>query len=281
MITKDDFQLCESATEEDLKTGTFKDGYSYKEADWKAQVKFDGERIMCAVIDKDVILINRRGKPCNFHFEDVVENVKALELPDCIIDGEIISRDDDFSKLQRRALTKSAAKIAVLREEIPVKYMVFDVLQIGGVAITNKPLRERLVLLKELFAGREIVLEKGFVELAETGSVNDMLEKAHKEDREGVIIKHLDGIYEGKRSRNWRKVKFFLEGLLMVTKYEENPKGLTVEDNDGNRVAVLGAQHKAVKDAIDKNGQVEIQIQYLEKTAEGRLRFPSFRGLKE
>ena len=109
-----------------------------------------------------------------------------------------------------------------------------------------------------------------------------MYEKAKKENREGIIIKRIGNYsnYENRRSNNWLKCKFFLTIQLEVIKYEENPKGIRVEDKDGNALQI-SKDFEKVKELIDKNGKAIINIQYLEKTAENRFRFPSFRGLVE
>jgi len=272
MITAQDFMLCESTTEQDLS--------NFDKTKWIAQEKKDGERIIAVVINHDTILVNRRGKICNFHFEEVVEDLKKLD--DSIIDGEIISLEDDFNKLQRRALTKDRDKLKLLQTEIPVKFMVFDVLAIGGVQkqnlITNKPLKDRIEILKQLFDGKQF----NHTELLEWGNINDIFDKAKKLNREGIVIKDLNGCYEGRRSKSWIKCKFFKEKDIVFTKYEVNPNGIRVENDEGIAVQVAGReQSKEVKEILDKEGKVELTIQFLQETEDKKLRFPSCRGIKD
>jgi len=261
------FMLCQSTTEEESK--------NFADTDYQAQIKYDGERIIAVIIDKEVILINRRGKICNLHFQEIVEDLKVL--PNCIIDGEIISLDDDFSKLMKRAMTKTPSKLIPLQTEVPIKYMVFDVLGIGKA--TNKinlPLRDRITELNGLFHG----LEFKHTEIAKYGNIPNMLIQAHEEKREGLIIKNLNALYEGRRSEGWKKLKFFQETTLIVTKFTENPKGIRVEDDKGNACQIAGEQCNEVKEKINSNGSAEIYIQYLTQNTEThRFRFPSYRGL--
>lgn len=267
MITKDIFQLCNSINEvEALNKGLNNPNYL-------ANIKFDGERIIAIVLDEDVILMNRRGKVCNIHFREIVEDLK--KLPNCILDGEIISLDDDFNMLMKRAMTKTLHKLKDLEKEVPVKYMVFDCLKIDNTDIRHKPLSDRIIGLNGLFHG----LNFTSLELAEYGDIKDMLAKAKKEDREGLIIKDMTACYESRRTDNWKKLKRWCEGTLKAIKYEENPKGITLEDDKGNRVSCLGEQSKEVKHILDSKGEVKVYVQYLEKTADDRMRFPSFRGL--
>lgn len=266
MISKDIFQLCNSIDEEQA--------LKLDSEDYQANYKFDGERIIAIVIDNDVILVNRRGGICNFHFKEVVEDLKKLK--NCIIDGEIISFDDDFNKLQRRGHTKNKLKMKELEKEIPVKYMVFDCLKREDRDIRQTPLKSRLVELQGLFNN----LSFTNVELVEYKPISEMLVTAKAKDKEGLIIKDMYANYESKRTDNWKKLKFWCEGTIKVIKYSENPKGIRAEDSLGNAVQIAGEQSNEVKDLIDKQGEVEICIQYLEKTAENRFRFPSYRGLK-
>jgi ATP-dependent DNA ligase len=270
MVTKEIFMLCESTNEEEA--------LQLDKEKYKANRKYDGIRLICIKTDKEVLLMNRRGKECSFHFQEVAEDIKKLP-PFTIVDGEVISYDDDFNKLQRRAHTLDKVKQATLQKEIPVKFVMFDILQLNNVNIMNLPLHERVVKLNEMFIGLNGVT--GFLEVAEYGEIDEMLRKARSEDREGIIIKDMDSVYESKRSKSWKKLKFWIEKNISVIKYEPMPnnKGITVEDDQGNRVAVLGGQSLELKKLIDNNKKVEINVQALEITKDGRMRMPSFRGL--
>jgi hypothetical protein len=52
-----------------------------------------------------------------------------------------------------------------------------------------------------------------------------------------------------------------------------------LEDDKGNAVQCSGGQSVEVKKILDTENKVEIYVQYLEKTKDGRMRMPSFRGL--
>jgi ATP-dependent DNA ligase len=272
------FMLCGSTTEIQEQE-KFDDKDNEYDRYNTSNIKYDGERVMAIKKDADVILLNRRGSIVNSHFREVVEAFKGLSDDDFIIDGEIISTTDDFNALQKRALTKNPTKIKYLQEEIPVVYMVFDILQKGEDDYTNyygQTLRGRLKVLTEMFKDKTI----NFVKLAEFKPVKEMLAQAKAENREGIIVKNWDShYYKGQRGEEWKKLKFFEETILKVVRYSENPKGIRAEDEGLNAVQIAGGQSKDVKYLIDTQGYAEINIQFLEKTAEGRFRFPSFRGL--
>ncbi len=246
------------------------------EANYTSNIKFDGERILAVIIDEEVILVNRRGKICNFHFEEIVEDLKQIK-ENCIIDGELISVDDDFTKLQSRAMTKTASKIKELTKTIPLKYMVFDVLKVDTRELFNTPLKDRIIELENLFMGKKFKN----TEMAKYKPIAEMLEQAKQEKREGIMVKDLNGLYEcGKRSSVWNKIKFFQEIDIIFDKYIPNPSGIKVISKDGLvSCQVAGIENSAeVKNLIDKNGFVELTIQYLTKNPVNQhLRFPSFK----
>lgn len=115
--------------------------------------------------------------------------------------------------------------------------------------------------------------------MAEYKPIKEMLEQAHKEDREGVVVKALNMPYLHKRSRAFLKCKFFEETTIKICRYTENPKGIRAEDDEGNALQIAGSQCEEVKRLLDTQKEVEINIQFLEKTIEGRYRFISYRGL--
>ena len=169
-------------------------------------------------------------------------------------------------------ITKDMSKLKRLQTEIPLKYMVFDVLRVKDNLITSKPLKERKEELKKLFENKQFK----YTELLEWGDIKTIFAKAKTGDNEGIVVKNLNGVYEHRRSREWLKCKFFLEKDIVFTKYEVNPNGIRVENNEGIAVQIAGReQSEEAKQLLDKNGKIEISVQYLEETEDKKLRFPS------
>lgn len=268
-LNKDVFMLCKGMTTDEAEkiTPTHKDYSKYT-----ANIKFDGERIIGVVLNGEVILMNRNGKICNFNFKEVVEDLGSL--PNCIIDGEIISRDDDFTKLMTRARVSNPIKLKQREKDVPIKYMVFDVIKVDDVDCRGMELRERIEKLKKLLDQKETEN----LEIAEYNKIDVMFNRAKAEDREGIIGKDLSGKYESKkRSPNWLKIKFFKETEFTAISYTPNPAGIRVEDSLGRSCQVSGKQHEEVKDLLDNNGEVKICIQYLSQAKNGNYRFPSYK----
>jgi len=257
------FMLCEKITEQEVK---------YLNGEYLANIKYDGERIMAIKKDGDIFLINRRGNIVNDRFEEVVNALKSLPL-NIVLDGEIISYNNKFEDLQRRALTKDKAKQKILINQIPCFYMVFDILSWGNEDLKFKPLKERLNFMQEEWFFNPIIKKVEYI------PIDICLKKSRDMNGEGIIIKNMQGRYETRRSKNWLKLKFFHEQVLTFITYTKNNAGIRCEDKNGNVVQVAGEQSNKVAELIDKNGSVQLEVQYLTISKEGRMRFPSCRGV--
>ena len=119
------------------------------------------------------------------------------------------------------------------------------------------------------------------LDIARYYEIFEVLEKARNDGREGIVLKKMDSKYIGNRSNDWLKCKFFKETEIVLQSYTPNNAGIRCEDAQQNAVQISGEQHKEVKEFLDNDGECEVYIQYLEKTKDGRLRFPSYRGLTD
>jgi len=264
---KDIFMLCESIQDKEELKKLDRNRY-------KANTKFDGCRCIAVKKGKDIILFGRRNTIYNTKFREVVEALKLINF-DFMIDGEVTDFTNNFNLLQKRALTKNLDKIKELEKEIPVKYMIFDILSFGEKSLTNEPLHKRLNLLRNLLSNNK----SQHLELVEYGEIDDLLALAISNNGEGIVIKDMFGIYESKRSKGWCKHKLFKETTITITGYTENPAGIRATDNENNVVQISGNQSNEVKQILNDVGYATINIQYLELTKENRFRFPSYRGL--
>jgi DNA ligase-1 len=184
---------------------------------------------------------------------------------DAILDGEIVAweqpgRARPFSVLQQR-LGRKKVSDRMLRE-IPVAYLVFDVLYADGKLLIDRPLRERERVLDELLeamndihhGGREtrrakdlqsqlsfgMEEEKAIVNIIRTPvfrarspqELEDLFGAAQARGNEGLMIKDLESAYTpGKRGKSWLKMKRELATLDVVV--------TAVEYGHGKRVGVL------------------------------------------
>jgi DNA ligase-1 len=159
-----------------------------------------------------------------------------------------------FSTLQRRLGRKRVSE--ALQREVPVAYLVFDVLFADGELLLDRPLNQRGAILTDLLARPRLELAhaapaqaKLFSAEPETqphapilrAPVNrahspEALEKlftaARKRGNEGLMIKDLNSPYTpGRRGKSWLKMKRELATLDVVV--------TAVEYGHGKRIGVL------------------------------------------
>ena len=225
--------------------------------------KYDGIRAQAHISGGEVKFFSRTRDEITESFPELPGAVAGLPQ-DAILDGEIVAWEEPgrarpFSVLQQRFGRKKVSE-RMLRE-IPVAYLVFDVLYSGGELLIDRPLRERAHILDELLAkerthhgdaearrrtGTQEKLIFGGDEEIEAASIvrapvfqaktprelEELFAAAQTRGNEGLMIKDLDSAYTpGKRGKSWLKMKRELATLDVVV--------TAVEYGHGKRVGVL------------------------------------------
>ena len=99
-------------------------------------------------------LLSRNDKDVTATYPELRELAEALGARQVILDGEIVAMDDagrpSFGALQPRMHVTQAAQVRRLMGEIPVTYLIFDVLYLDGRPTVDLPYTERRALLESL-----------------------------------------------------------------------------------------------------------------------------------
>lgn len=171
---------------------------------WTFELKYDGYRLMAQTTPTGAALKTRNGANATTWFPEVAKGLYELALPDCVFDGEVCVLDQygrtDFNQLHARARARRHKPGTAA-----VAYAIFDVLVFRGRNVCALPLRERQVLLEEVFErpGSSLLRVTGF-----QGEGNWLFEQACGLELEGIVGKRLDSPYlPGERSPSWVKVK--------------------------------------------------------------------------
>jgi DNA ligase-1 len=214
--------------------------------------KYDGIRAQLHKSGREVRLYSRDLHDVSGQFPEVVES--AVDLPwDGILDGELLAYKDGvvmpFQSLQARLGRKSPS--AAIREEVPVIFVAFDVLGVGGGGedevdpLLRVPLDERRARLATL--DLPLADEGGGFALSHLVSVDsaDGLEAAFADARgrrnEGLMVKDpRSGYSPGRRGLGWLKMKKALATIDCVV--------VGVEVGHGKRHGVLSDYTFAVRD---------------------------------
>jgi len=168
-------------------------------ADWVHEIKFDGYRVQMRIEDGKAVLKTRKGLDWTPKFATVA--TAAAELPDSIIDGEVVALDEngapDFAALQA-ALSEEKTQNLV--------FFAFDLMWSEGRDLRQETLAARKARLKEMLErhGDGVVIR--YVEHFETGG-DAVLKSACKLSLEGIVSKAAGATYVSGRSESWTKAK--------------------------------------------------------------------------
>jgi DNA ligase D-like protein (predicted ligase) len=285
---------------------------------WIFERKLDGMRVIASRAGEKVRLRSRNDLDAAGSFPEVVEAFESLDLPDFVVDGEVVAFDGaqtSFALLQRRMHVSDPAKAR--RSGVTVFYYVFDLLHLDGHSTRGLPLRERKALLRDLLDWQDPLRftrhrnadgEAYFVEACQKGW-------------EGLIAKRSDAPYRSGRTPDWLKFKceqgqeFVIGGwtdprgarsgfgALLLGYYDETGAlryaGKVGTGFDGTRLADITKRLQALstpRTAYDVStlptGQawrrsthwvvpeLVAQIAFGEWTRDGQLRHPRFQGLR-
>ncbi|MDQ6839477.1 MAG: non-homologous end-joining DNA ligase, partial [Actinomycetota bacterium] len=275
---------------------------SGRRTDWVYERKLDGLRTIAVRNGNDVELWSRNHQRFTHRFPDVVRALRNLAPRTFTIDGEIVAFDGErtsFGLLQRGT---GAAAV----------YCAFDLVQLLGRDTTGLPLADRKRLLAQALEGVPGVVRT--VDALE-GAPDRLLAGACRSGWEGLVAKRLDSTYRPGRSGDWRKLKCSASQELVVGGWTD-PSGsrsglgalLLGYYDDGDlryagkvgtgfndqelralraRLDDLGVDASPFADTVRVKGShwsrpdLVAAVSFTEWTSDGRLRHPSFDGLRE
>ena len=101
------------------------------------EYKWDGVRALCFWDGHRLRLLSRNQLDITHRYPELLALGKALGSQAAVLDGEILALDDSgrpsFARLQRRMHIEDAGRVERLTREVPVWYVLFDVLYAGAV----------------------------------------------------------------------------------------------------------------------------------------------------
>lgn len=279
---------------------------------WIHEIKLDGYRMQLRRDGNSVTMRSRNGKDWTARFPGLVEQARRLDARRVLLDGEVVHMDEEgrtsFSGLVDQLGRGARADVA---------YLAFDLLYIEGEDWTGKPLLLRKERLGQLLDYAKMVAIRYSDHVAGQGEA--MYREACRRELEGVVSKLADGAYHSGRSREWVKVKCVARQELVLCGYTPSSASrdqigsliLGVHDRDGvlryaGRVGTgfTAEQRRELRRMLDARKQRQSpfagplrerglgdarwaapelvgEVAFTEWTEDGRLRHPSFQGLRE
>jgi bifunctional non-homologous end joining protein LigD len=189
---------------------------------WAYEMKWDGVRAVGYLERGALRLVSRNDLDITPAYPEVlglVDGVDGTLLAGSgrlVVDGELVAFDDrgrtSFERLQERMHVRDAAAARRLSVDVPVTYLIFDVLHAGETSTLDLPYTDRRELLDELAAaGLDGPAGAAWrVPPALTGVGVDVFAASREAGMEGILAKRRESRYRpGHRSPDWRKIKHF------------------------------------------------------------------------
>ena len=256
------------------------------------------------VLDGEIVALDERGEPAGFQNLQGRIHLKTPRLAP--------SRDTET----RRRGDKEPEDLRVSESPSPVAVIFFDILRDGDEDLRGLPLKDRRTRLEALFAR----VSHPCIRLSEqiTGNGSELHSRAQAHGWEGLIAKRLSAPYQsGRRTPEWRKLKLIRHQTCVIGGWTE-PRGsrpffgalLLGVYTDAGGLQYIGHTGAGFTDA--ELGRVWKQLQALktrtcrfmtvprtnekphwvkpelvaevkftEWTADGKLRHPTYLGLRD
>jgi bifunctional non-homologous end joining protein LigD len=284
------------------------------EDDWGFEIKWDGIRAVLYSGKRDMKLENRNLRDITFKYPEL-HPLKGL---DAIVDGEIVALDDNgrpsFERLQGRMHLSTEPAVRARMNEIPARFMAFDLIWHKGRDLTDLPYTERRARLEALDLNGDSWQTPSW----RIGEGSELLEAARAQQLEGVMAKRLTSPYcPGKRTQHWLKIKvkqnqeFVIGGWqpgegrrlstlgsLLVGYYDDGAFRYAGKVGTGFKEKDLRMLIKELKARERKTSpftpppspprgvifaepELVAELEFTEWTREGILRNPAYKGLRD
>jgi bifunctional non-homologous end joining protein LigD len=280
------------------------------------EVKWDGVRALAYSDHGHWRLEGRNGSDFTPRYPELRELSRRLGSRRVVLDGEVVALGDDgrpsFERMQQRMHLASESAVRRRMRDLPVTYIVFDLLYLDGHHTLPLAYEERRELLEQL----ELDGPAWRTPAYHRGEGSALLEATRRMGVEGVVAKRLDGPYEpGRRSSGWIKVKNVHTQDVVVGGWTVGEGGrskslgaLAVGVMDGDRLVYSGKVgtgftettlstlmrdleplrrdespfdgRQPPKGTIFAEPSLVAEVEYREWTTAGTLRAPSFKGVR-
>ncbi len=277
--------------------------------DWAFEIKWDGYRLAVHVEPSSVRILTRGGHDWTHRFPAIEAAAKALGPTTMILDGEAVVLDEagrsNFGMLQAALGGRGGKRVAG-----EALFFAFDLLYFDGHDLRGMEQQERRQILEDaLHDGGSIIRLSDEIE----GDGAAILAQACKFMLEGIIAKNRRAPYRSGRTGDWLKLKCTQSDGFVVVGFEPSTKvpgaisRLLLAARRGDELVYVGGVGTGFTDKMARDLRKQLsamptkappvalkrknavfcepafvaEITYTEVTSDGKLRHPSFKGMRE
>ena len=145
-------------------------------------------------------------------YPDLIEGaISQIDADSVILDGEAIGfnkETGEFLPFQETIQRKRKHNVSEISKQIPLKYLVFDILYLNVKEVVKLPLIERRNLLNTVIKKGHVIEIDSYLETSSEEEVSKFFKEAKEKGLEGIMVKKPDSTYEaGARAFSWIKFK--------------------------------------------------------------------------
>lgn len=184
--------------------------------EWIAQIKWDGVRVVTYFDGNSVQLFNRKLNERTAHYPEITSINNYFKGNSVILDGEVIALDingnPSFHEVMRRDGLRKLDRVNLVRQEVPIFYMIFDILYFNGNWINQRPLHERISILNQCISPTEHIQLVPSID-----NPNSLWNVAREHHLEGIVCKNISSPYviNGKDT-SWQKIKNYQDIIAVI-----------------------------------------------------------------
>lgn len=179
--------------------------------EWLVEYKWDGIRGQIIRRNDEVFIWSRGEELVTEQFPEITQTVMAMK-GNFVLDGEILAVKEgkvlNFNELQKRLNRKTLTK--KMLTEIPVEVFVYDLLELEGHDLREKPVSARRAMLEELLLNEapENIKISQSISYEKWEELNDIRENSRSVNSEGLMLKQKNSPYHaGRKKGDWWKWK--------------------------------------------------------------------------
>jgi len=200
-----------------------------KPEEWIIEYKWDGIRGQIIRRNDEVFIWSRGEELVTEQFPEIAETVKAMK-GNFVIDGEILAVKDgnvlNFNELQKRLNRKTLTK--KMLAEIPIEVFAYDILELEGTDLREKPISARRAMLHELLLNEapENIKISQAIDFEDWNKLDLIRENSREINSEGLMLKQKNSHYHsGRKKGDWWKWKISPLTIDAVLIYAQKGSG--------------------------------------------------------
>lgn len=174
---------------------------------WAFEIKWDGVRALAYCEPGHLRFFGRDSRDLTAQYPELKALEREIGSRRAVLDGEIVALDEQgrpsLRRLQARIDAPSKEEVRRRQREVPVTYVIFDLLHLEGRSLLDSPYERRRQELRALNLAGPHWQTPGH----QHGDGAALLSASKDQHLEGIVAKRLDSTYQpGRRTDEWLKI---------------------------------------------------------------------------